>query len=151
MFELSYLENGFRFVYPPFVYDSEWLRSKLSNYPTVSSYHLSECADESRMLTVEFCKLEGQLNDAIRDLFSDINGLPTYDRLEVSDFKNASSPLISCLILLTANDLFVHNFLIPGIIRSSKDFPIEIIIVYNGCSCELNLFPNFKVTKSLFG
>lgn len=42
---------------------------------------------------------------------------------------------MSCIILLTLNDDFVKQWLIPSIINNSTNHTIEIIVVYNGYDC----------------
>lgn len=58
-----------------------------------------------------------------------------------------TTPLVSCIILLTFNDLFVRNFLIPSIIANTNQ-PYEIIIVYNGVAADLALYEPFRVIIS---
>lgn len=65
-------------------------------------------------------------------------------------YAKASEPLLSCIILLTFNDKFVHHFLIPSILANTT-VPYEIIIVYNGSHVNLELFKKFTVVKSETG
>lgn len=55
---------------------------------------------------------------------------------------------MSCIILLTLNELFVENHLIPSIIANSKSHGIEIIIAYNGYGCDISRYKNVKVVNS---
>jgi GT2 family glycosyltransferase len=67
---------------------------------------------------------------------------------DINEFRQSDTPLISCIILLTLNDLFVKKQLIPSIISNSRNHDIEIIIVYNGFDCNLSEFGNIKVITS---
>ncbi|WP_298539774.1 glycosyltransferase [uncultured Aquimarina sp.] len=59
-------------------------------------------------------------------------------------------PIVSCIILLTFNDRFVYNFLIPSIVNNTT-IPYEIIIVYNGSNVNLELFEDFTIIESETG
>jgi len=91
------------------------------------------------------------LEDAVREVFAELHGYPCFFPRETDCFRSNNSPLVSCIILLTANDLFVANHLIPSIIRNSKDHDIEILIIYNGLDADLSLFRRFDVSVSEFG
>jgi len=91
---------------------------------------------------------KGNIDNLIIKLFSKINNYPDFTDVNLKNFRNSNKPLISCIILLTMNDLFVKNHLIPSIIKSSESYPIEIIVIYNGKSANLNYFKQFKVIKS---
>ncbi len=93
----------------------------------------------------------GCLEEAIREVFAQLHGYPFFSRDETDSFKSSTTPLISCIILLTANDLFVANHLLPSIISHSKGFDIEILIVYNGLDADLSLFHQFDFAFSEFG
>ena len=83
----------------------------------------------------------------IRNIFSVYNGIDAnFLGYDTDNFSNSSEPLISCIILLNENDLFVKDLTIPSIIFNSKDTPIEIIVVSNG-KTEIEL-DNVKIIKS---
>ena len=54
---------------------------------------------------------------------------------------------VSCIILSTANDLFVKKRLIPSIIKNSKSHSIEIIVVDNSIAQDFEL-DTVKVIKT---
>jgi glycosyltransferase involved in cell wall biosynthesis len=60
------------------------------------------------------------------------------------------SPTVSCIILMTFNDLFVRQFLIPSIVANTS-IPYEIIVVYNGAGADLACFDGIKVIESETG
>lgn len=70
--------------------------------------------------------------------------------LPILEYSVSKEPLVSCIILLTFNDKFVSNFLIPSIIANTT-VPYEIIIVYNGVNSNLELFRDFTVVNSETG
>jgi len=70
--------------------------------------------------------------------------------LPVPGYSASPKPLVSCVILLTFNDKFVSNFLIPSIIANTT-VPYEIIIVSNGVNVDLQQFKEFTVVTSETG
>jgi hypothetical protein len=91
------------------------------------------------------------IEDAVREAFADLHGYPCFFPRETDCFRSNPAPLMSCIILLTANDLFVANHLIPSILSNSKGHDIEILIVYNGLGADLDLFRRFDVSVAEFG
>jgi hypothetical protein len=91
------------------------------------------------------------IEDAVREVFTELHGYPCFFPGETDCFRSKHAPLMSCIILLTANDLFVANHLIPSILANSKGRDIEILIVYNGLGADLDLFRRFDVSVSEFG
>ena len=90
-------------------------------------------------------------DDAWAQLFARLHGYPDYGHVEVGDFRNAEQPLLSCVILLTANDRFVARHLIPSIVANSASFPVEILVVYNGVGLNLGGLGDLPVIRSDFG
>ena len=72
----------------------------------------------------------------------DINFLDSKEEIKISD-----EPLVSCIILLNMNDIFVRDLTIPSIIFNSKGTPIEIIVVNNGTT-DTKLGKGIKVINS---
>jgi len=87
----------------------------------------------------------------LRQLFSRLNGYPDFSQVEVERFGNAEQPRLSCIILLTHNDLFVRYTQIPSLIQNSSGHTVEILLVYNGSHVELDLFQNFAVHTGAYG
>ncbi len=89
----------------------------------------------------------GDAPTMVRDIFSVYNNIDAnFLGHDIKNFSNSSEPLISCIILLNENDLFVRDLTIPSIIFNSKNTPIEIIVVSNG-KTEFKS-DNVKVIKS---
>jgi glycosyltransferase involved in cell wall biosynthesis len=84
----------------------------------------------------------------VNALFSEINRYPKYFQYDWSGFRNSDNPVVSCVILLALNDLFVRTHLLPSIIKNSPGYGIEIIIVNNGWECEVAPFAVFPVIES---
>jgi glycosyl transferase family 2 len=142
--------SGFRYVHPPAMYGADALRSELSACGDAIDWDLDAGDDGRRTLRVEFARTD-DLDADIAKLFATINRYPAYDPAQCRGFRNSRKPLVSCIILLTANDLFARRISIPSIVSSSAAFPIEIIVVYNGVGCDPARFEEFSVTRSSFG
>jgi hypothetical protein len=110
-----------------------------------------DLANQGARQTLRIRAKPDTIHDAVREVFAELHGYPCFFSKETDRFRSNNSPLMSCIILLTANDLFVANHLILSIIRNSKDHDIEILIVYNGLDADLNLFRRFDVSVSEFG
>ena len=134
--------------YPADLYPPDSIEECLNQAGRVSSWDLS---DEGTIRILRVQAERGDAEEAVREVFASINGYPFYSRSVGDSFHASSTPLISCVILLTANDLFVANHLVPSIIANSKNFDIEILIVYNGADADLDLFRHCDVSASEFG
>lgn len=84
-------------------------------------------------------------------LFARVHGYPDYGGVASAPFRNAADPVVSCVIVLTGNDRFVERHLVPSIVANSADYPIEIVVVYNGENLDLSRFRNLPVIRSDFG
>jgi len=84
-------------------------------------------------------------------LFSRLNDRHSYMDADIATFNNSRHPTVSCVIILTANDIFLRTHLIPSIIYNSKGQDIEIVIVYNGIFADLSRLRNFQILDSEFG
>jgi Glycosyl transferase family 2 len=85
---------------------------------------------------------------AASNLFARVNGYPTYDEGLLESFRNSEQPLISCVVLLPFNDLFVRNVLLPSIIWNSRSQPIEILIVFAGFGVDRQPFRHLRQFES---
>jgi glycosyltransferase involved in cell wall biosynthesis len=145
---MLYLEkNSHNFIYsfPAGFYNREVLEYCLLHcIPKEVNASLKE---EGETLTLA---MEGISDELIRRFFGTLNCAPFFNG-DIAEYESPAVPLLSCVILLTANDAFVKNYLIPSILHNTKDFPVEIIIVYNGAGADLEQFKNFKVVHSEFG
>ncbi|MCA9984172.1 MAG: glycosyltransferase [Anaerolineales bacterium] len=84
-------------------------------------------------------------------IFATLQGVPLQDTIDLAAYRPAADPLVSCVILLTGNDHFAARFLIPSIIANSRDFPIEILVVFNGLWLDRALFGAVPILESDFG
>ncbi|MGB2717780.1 MAG: glycosyltransferase [Vicinamibacterales bacterium] len=141
--------NGCRFVFPNSWYPGNTLPAALATFSASFRYDL-DVVDSGRSILAIECPAS-DWDFRVARAFAAINGLPALDAGLARGFRNASRPLVSCIILLTANDLFVRRTLIPSIIASSPGIPLEIIVVYNGHGCDLEQFRGWRVTRSRFG
>jgi hypothetical protein len=134
--------------FPAGFYPCESLTKCLKRAHRVLSWDLS---NQGARQTLRIRAEPDTLEDGIREVFAELHGYPCFFAKETDRFRSNDSPLMSCIILLTANDLFVANHLIPSIIRNSQNHDIEILIVYNGLDADCNLFRRFDVSVSEFG
>jgi hypothetical protein len=132
-------EEGIKFIIPVHWYE------KNAVLGVIAKKQLSVKVDfDIKRLILDFGKSK---SEAVV-LFSTLNKIPVYTE---SEYIHCDAPLVSCIIVLTANDLFVYGHLIPSILRNSRQFDIEIIIVYNGKGADLSLFSDFKLIRSEYG
>jgi hypothetical protein len=134
--------------YPADFYPLNAIEESLKRAQRVLSWDLR---DEGRMRILLIQAAHDAAEEAVREVFANVNRYPFYSRSVHDSFRTCSTPLISCIILLTANDLFVINHLVPSIIANSEGSDIEILIVYNGADSDLDLFRRFDVSVSEFG
>jgi hypothetical protein len=134
--------------FPAGFYPAGPLTECLNRAQRVQSWDLS-CQDARQTLRIQ-AKADS-IEDAVREAFAELHGYPCFLPRETDYFRSKHAPLMSCIILLTANDLFVANHLIPSILANSKGHDIEILIVYNGLGADLDLFRRFDVSVSEFG
>ncbi len=139
--------EGTRFLLdcPAGVYELEKVRDAVGSLNSIFAYQ----ADPSGGIHLRGEKETG-LPSAVQELFARINDYPQYFEYDFSTFRNSGDPLVSCIILLTRNDLFVKNHLLPSIIKNSRGHAIEIIIVYNGFGCDIAPFGTFNLLESDF-
>jgi glycosyl transferase family 2 len=136
------------FTYPSYYYDSGKLAEAIRHVEANLSTRLNENADGSMML--EIYGPEDCLDTMVTELFSRVNGYPYFQCGELASFRSSDRPLLSCIILLTANDIFVRKHLIPSIIQNSRNVEIEIVVVYNGAPANPVEFGNVRVCTSEF-
>lgn len=135
--------------YPSTYYDPRKVQNCIKELPGPIECSLSEHSDDSSTLeisTTHFCQLE----PLAAELFSRINGYPCFSTAECDGFSNSERPVVSCIILLTANERFVLRQLIPSIVHNTRDHAIEIIVVYNGIGANLDNFRGFRICTSDF-
>ena len=141
--------EGNRFIMdcPAGVYDLERVREAVA-----SSGSIFTCqADPSgRFHLWGEREKDNDLHVAVQELFARINGYPRYFEHDFSTFRNSVDPLVSCIILLTRNDIFVKNHLLPSIVKNSHGHAIEITVLYNGFDCNIDPFREFNLLESDF-
>ena len=109
------------------------LRAGESGYPLEYSLR-----DEAADRVLELRAADDVLDRAVQDLFSRLNGYRSYAETPVSGYRPPARPLVSCVIVMTANDIFTQNQLVPS-------------IVANGVVADLEPFRALTVLTSEFG
>ena len=149
LFCFSFERKGNEFLYscPSHVYDLKSVKRAILEVGKSAGIRYDVDSEDILRIRGE---AEDDVDAVIQDLFVRINGYPRYFDYDYSSFANSEKPIVSCIILLTCNDVFVKDHLIPSIIKNSEGHPIEIIVVYNGFGCDLGAFQRFKVIESDF-
>lgn len=148
MLKVERTEREIHLVFPLSFYDPAVLAQALQCLPDSLDYTLSQ-ADNG--VSLNLFTQNGNLEALTLELFAGLNGYPSFSEVELGSFKNAPRPRLSCIILLTANDLFVKNSLLPSLIRHSAPGEIEILLVYNGSGANLDQFNHLELISSEFG
>lgn len=97
--------------------------------------------DDASDLILEVESSEGEAKRVCRRVFGRIHRYPLFPRLENLSADASTDPVLSCIIVLTENDHFVRDLLLPSILQNSSE-DLEIIIVSNGSGSELS-FPSY--------
>ncbi len=137
--------NHFLLDCPAGVYDLERVREAVASSGSIFAYQVNS----SGRIHL-WGEKESNLHLAVQELFARTNGYPHYFEYDFSTFRNSADPLVSCIILLTCNDLFVKNHLLPSIIKNSRGHAMEITVVYNGFGCDIPPFREFNLLESDF-
>lgn len=124
--------------------DQNKLRSGISNHSTGLKIDATSIDNYTRIIGHS----KNNIKENILQFFSMVNNVPCYSDTNYNDFKNQHNPVITCIILLTYNKLFVKNSLIPSIIKNSKKYAIEIIVISNGNDCNFSDFENITLLRT---
>jgi GT2 family glycosyltransferase len=107
--------------------------------------------EEVQQLTFTCARDGADLDRDLTRLFASFYQYPLFERRLRMDYTPPEHPLVSCIIVLTANDLFVAEHLIPSLLHSTAGTSAEIIVVCNGLNCDRSQFRNCRVLDSDFG
>jgi GT2 family glycosyltransferase len=146
------VSNGNRLVVPGHGYEKERLAECLGRLKSEDGrfdYALENSGASSISLRVT--TRGADLDRLWKRLFARFHRYPDFSGIESGSFRNATEPLLSCVVLLTGNDRFVQRHLVPSILANSAAYPIEIVIVYNGEGLDLGPFRNLRIVRSDFG
>lgn len=152
--EIAFHRNtdGDRLVVPGRYYEKERLAECLGRLKSEEGrfdYALEDAGTSSISLRVT--TRGADLDRVWTRLFARFHRYPEFSGIDSESFRNATEPLISCVVLLTGNDRFVQRHLVPSILANSAAYPIEVIIVYNGEGLDLGPFRNLRIVRSDFG
>lgn len=146
-FEVS--DGSVVYTYPSDYYDPRKVHQCIDQMSGQLSCRLSEDADGLSTLEIS-TTTAGRVELLTTELFCRINGYPHFASGEGDTFTNSDQPVLSCIILLTANEQFALKHLIPSIIHNTRDCAMEIILVYNGAGANLDDFRVFRICTSEF-
>lgn len=85
----------------------------------------------------------------VRRVFAALNGVPAYEAGHTP--APARRPVVSCIILVHGNELFVRDVLIPSIVANTPAGSYEIIVVYNGFGTTTIDWPRMKCVTAEIG
>ena len=142
-------EDSCSIIFPVDYYEKNKIEENLLKLKHKFDFSIDKCGNDF-VFNINKKSKGDNIDKIALEFFSAINGYPVFSDVDVEHFKNSENPLVSCIILLTANDLFVKNNLIPSIIKNSTNYPIEIIIVCNGPHLNREYFKNLFVLESDF-
>jgi hypothetical protein len=146
-FEVS--DRSVVYTYPSDYYDPRKVHECIHKMSGQLTCRLSE--DANGLSTLEISTTTaGPIELLTTELFCRINDYPRFPSGEGDTFTNSDHPVLSCIILLTANEQFAFKHLIPSIIHNTRDCAMEIILVYNGAGANLDDFRVFRICTSEF-
>lgn len=149
MIHLERGHDGFRVRWANGELDPAAVRRHLPAWTDRLACSLTEGDDQTQELAVTTPGQE--VDGTLMGLFSQIHGYPQFPPVDFHTFRNAAEPVLSCVILLTFNDLFVRTCLIPSLLQNCQDQAIEILVVYNGLGADRGAFGNLSLIESEFG
>jgi len=71
---------------------------------------------------------------ALKALFAELGGFPAPYPEVGAPAASAAAPLVSCIIVVNHNALFVREQLIPSLFANTREQPFEVVLVHNGAA-----------------
>lgn len=87
----------------------------------------------------------------LKAFFAELNGYPPPYTFLDPDRLTSGAPLVSCVVVINENALFVREQLLPSLVANSGRHPIEIVLVYNGSECDDPAFGQSRRVRSDWG
>jgi hypothetical protein len=137
--------------YPAEFYPPGSLERAFLNLRTGQTAVVESVGEDVQQLTLSSVRDGDDLDRDLTRLFAFLYQYPLFKRRPLINYTPPERPRISCIIVLTANDLFVAEHLIPSLLHSTTGTPAEIIVVCNGLNCDHSQFQNCLVLDSDFG
>lgn len=69
------------------------------------------------------------------DFFTRLNGFPSHTDVDLASYEPPETPLLSCIVVLTFNDGFCLNHLIPSILKNTR-VDVEVVVVNAGITAD---------------
>lgn len=74
--------------------------------------------------------------DLLKRFFADLHGAPApYAR--AAHRSGGARPVVSCVVLVNENALFVQEQLLPSLAAHAGAVPLEVVLVHNGAPCRI--------------
>ncbi|MDH5344027.1 MAG: glycosyltransferase [Betaproteobacteria bacterium] len=117
-----------------------------------TTYGLTVRADRPDVWTVECAAGGSRCPVIMKTFFADLNRNPGPYECDISGYTApAGEPLVSCVIIVNENALFVREQLVPSLLLNSGGHPIEIVLVYNGVPEVEPELARFTNVRSVWG
>ena len=117
-----------------------------------TTYGLTVRADRPDLWTVECAAGGSRCPVIMKTFFADLNRNPGPYECDISGYTApAGEPLVSCVIIVNENALFVREQLVPSLLLNSGGHPIEIVLVYNGVPEVEPELARFTNVRSVWG
>lgn len=88
---------------------------------------------------------------ALKAFFAELSGFPPPYAEVPAPLVPDAAPLVSCIIVVNQNALFVREQLLPSLVVSSRPHPIEVLLVHNGSPASEAVLAGFGGTRSSWG
>jgi hypothetical protein len=146
MVDLQGTDEHLRLIFPR----NLWFSEEIVTFPSEIDFKHGQVRiinDQRAHVALEVDSPDGGAERALRHFFAHVHGYPTFPKLDYLPVEPKPDPLISCIIVLTENDCFVRNVLLPSLICNSNE-QIEIIVVSNGTGSDVSLPSNVQLISS---
>ena len=91
------------------------------------------------------------MGGALKAFFAELGGFPPpYPEIAAPDPRPAA-PLVSCIIVVNHNALFVREQLIPSLFANTQAHPFEVVLVHNGAADSESVLAAFGGVRCLTG
>ncbi len=149
MFNVDLTADTFELRYPTGTWPAARLHAAADQLTPLARLEHSPVEGPTQTLRLRAPTLT--LNGAVNQFFCYLNEYPYHDPDLTATFRDDPQPLVSCIVLLPFNDVFVHNVLLPSIIHNSQGHAIEIILVQAGVGVNAKRLGHLRRVDSEFG
>jgi len=88
---------------------------------------------------------------SLKALFAELGGFPAPYPEITAPVPRPAAPIVSCIIIVNHNALFVREQLIPSLVANTRAHPFEVVLVHNGAADSEALLAAFGGVRSPSG